>query len=258
MADLKCSGLGFGYGGAAVLRNIDMPIPAGTMLAITGPNGAGKSTLLKCLAGLLTPTDGSVTLDGRPVGDFPPRELAALMAMVPAEAPAIGHMTVEEYVSLGRAPHVGLFGVFSETDAAAVEEALGALRLKPFRSRRLLTLSSGEMQRVMMAQALCQKPSLLLLDEPTAHLDLYNNMELLEFLADLNRRHGVTVVAVLHDLAAAAAFFPQIMVLHQGQVAAYGSGAEALTPDIMTSVFGVQARLETTATTVTWQLPRRT
>ena len=257
MADLKCSNLGFAYGDAAILQDINITIASGSMMAVVGPNGAGKSTLLKCLAGLLNPTSGSVTLDERSVSNIPPKELAAKMAMVPAEAPAIRHMTVAQCVALGRTPYVGVLGSFGQSDHQAVKDALKALRLEAFHDRRLLTLSSGEMQRVMLAQALCQQPKVLLLDEPTAHLDLYNNMELLNFLSELNRRDKVSVVAVLHDLAAAAAFFPLVTVLSKGRVAVSGETRTALCPEVIGEAFGVDAQLETSDRDITWRLPLR-
>ncbi len=224
---------------------LDLEIPAGAAVAVVGPNGAGKSTVLRSLAGLLAPLAREVRLDGRPLGGLRRREVARRIAVVPQDEPTAFDFSVEEVVALGRLPHRR----FAETaarraaHATVVDGALGRTDLLALRRRSVLTLSGGERQRVLIARALAQEPRAILLDEPTAHLDLAHAVALLELLLALNSGDGLTVVCVMHDLNLAAQYFPRLVLLAGGRLVADGPPAEVLTEGLLSESFGLRARV---------------
>jgi iron complex transport system ATP-binding protein len=230
-----------------VLRGVDLDLAAGDLVALLGANGSGKTTLLRLLSGALAPDAGEVRFDGRSVGEWPRDALARRVAVLPQQLDLPDGFRAEELVAMGRAPHArSLFGTTVE-DERAVERALvdaGALDLA---GRYPHELSGGERQRVLVAMALAQEPELLLLDEPTLHLDLAHQVALLSSIRRLQAQRGLTVVAVLHDLNLAAAFAPRVVVLHDGRVAADGTVADTLTPVLIERVFGVRMELARTA-----------
>lgn len=228
-------------GGRGVLSRVSFEIGAATLVAVVGANGAGKTTLLRALAGLL-PHDGAVDLFGRPARAWSARERALRLAFVRQTPPAADAFTVRETVALGRAPHLAWTAALTADDRAAVEAALEALDLGALAGRPLAALSGGERQRVALAQALAQDTPALLLDEPTAHLDIRHTLDLLaraRALAD----GGRTVVAAVHDLGLAARFADRMLVLAGGTLAADGPPADVLTPERLASAFGVAAEV---------------
>ncbi len=230
-------------GGRRVLAGVSFEIGAATLVAVVGANGAGKTTLLRALAGLL-PHDGAVELFGRPVRAWDPRERALRLAFVRQTPPAADAFTVRESVALGRAPHLAWTAALTADDRAAVEAALDALDLGALAERPLAALSGGERQRAALAQALAQDTPVLLLDEPTAHLDGRHTLDLLaraRALAD----GGRTVIAAVHDLGLAARFADRMLVLAGGTLVADGPPAVVLTPDQLASAFGVEAEVST-------------
>jgi iron complex transport system ATP-binding protein len=241
----------FGYevpggGRREVLRDLSLELSPGEVVGLLGPNGSGKTTLLRLLTGQLVPDSGSVTFGGRPVHEWRRDALARRVAVLPQQLDLPAGFRVAELVEMGRAPHArSLFGSTADDDRA-VRQALVDAEALDLAHRFADELSGGERQRVLVAMALAQEPELLLLDEPTLHLDLAHQVGLLRTIRRLRSQRGLAVLAVLHDLNLAAAFAPRVVVLADGAVAADGLAAEALTPQLVARVFGVGVRaLET-------------
>jgi len=197
---LALRGVAAGYGPRTVLRDVDLAIDAGEWLAIVGPNGAGKSTLLRLVTGVLTPSAGTVAVDGRPLATLDRDEIARRIAAVPQPSSLPFAATVESVVALGRLPHEDRFRGLRPADRAAVAAAIERVGLGRLVGRDVRELSLGERQLVLLAMAVAQEAPLLVLDEPTVHLDLRHQVEVMELLVDLNQRDGTTIVAVLHDV----------------------------------------------------------
>jgi iron complex transport system ATP-binding protein len=224
-------------GGTPVLSDLSLTIRSGEMAAVLGPNGAGKSTLLRLASGFLKPSSGGVYITGTSDGRAGRREIARRVAMVPQYSSIYLPYTVEELARLGRFPWRGLLGRWSGDDERAVSRALEVTGVSELTDRPVTELSGGEFQRAVIAKALAQEPELLLLDEPTAHLDIAYQMQIFEIIAGLNRDEGLTVLAVLHDINLAAAFFDRIVLIKEGNTYVDGSQAEAFTPENVSSAF---------------------
>ena len=218
---------------------LDLGVEPGQRVAVVGPNGAGKSTLLRALCGRLRPTAGRVTLDGTDLSTLPAAALARQLAVVPQSAHFDHDFTVREVVSMGRHPHRARFAGYQRSDTDAIDDALARLALEPLADRSVRRLSGGEQQRVLAARALAQTPRWLLLDEPTAHLDLAHTARLLALLGDLD----AAVVCVLHDLNLAALHFPRLLLLRAGRIVADGAPADVLTEARLSEVYGAQVHV---------------
>ncbi|HEU0236279.1 MAG TPA: ABC transporter ATP-binding protein [Candidatus Limnocylindrales bacterium] len=227
------------YGRREIVRAADLSIAPGERVALVGPNGAGKSTLLRALTGLLAPVAGQVEVDGRDVADFDRAALARRIAVVPQLAVLPFSARVEEIVALGRLPHEDPIRGPRPADRAAVAEAMDRVGLGRLLGRDARELSLGERQLVLVALAIAQAAPIVVLDEPTVHLDLRHQVEVMELLVDLNARDGTTVLAVLHDLNLAARYFPRVLVVADGRIAADGPPADVLTAARIRDVFGV-------------------
>jgi iron complex transport system ATP-binding protein len=216
---------------------VSFAVEAGEVFGIIGPNSAGKTSLLRLLTRVLTPSRGDILLDGRPVRTLAHWALAREVAVVPQEAPRPFPFTVEQLVMMGRFPHGP--GRFFETaeDVAVAREAMAATDTLPLAPLPLEELSGGERQRAMLARALAQQPRLLVLDEPTSHLDLRYQAETAELLRRLNRERGVTILLVSHDLNLAAELCDRLLLLHDGTVARVGTPGEVLEPSLLERVF---------------------
>jgi ABC-type cobalamin/Fe3+-siderophores transport system ATPase subunit len=232
-------GVSAGYRRRQVMTGLDVRIEAGERVAIIGPNGAGKSTLLRLIAGTLRARTGRVLLGGDLVDRLDRVAIARRVAAVPSQASLPFAMTVEEVVALGRLPHEHALRGAGPADQAAVVAAIERVGLVHLVGRDARELSLGERQLVLLALAVAQGAPVLLLDEPTVHLDLRHRVEAMEMLVDLNVRDGTTVVAVLHDLGLAAHFFPRLLVVYGGRLVADGPPASVLTDERIRSVFGV-------------------
>jgi iron complex transport system ATP-binding protein len=242
---LEARRVGFRHpGGEPLFEDLAVSFAAGEFAGLIGPNGSGKTTLIRILSGSLAPERGEVSLLGRPVGVIPPRERARLLAVVPQESRILFNFTVLEVVLMGRAARLGLFGLERPEDYRAARAALQEVDLAAQERRPLNALSSGERQRVLIARALAQEPRVLLLDEPTAFLDLKHRLQIYEILVRLNRSQGLTVVAVSHDLNLAARYGSRLVLLHRGRVAADGPAEEVLTVERVRSVYETVARVE--------------
>lgn len=239
---LTVLGLTFGYGQQPLLYDVHLQVQAGEMVGLLGPNGSGKTTLLRLLSGVLRPQEGEILLEGRALPQWGRRGAAQRIAVVPQELHMPFAFTAEHMVSLGRTPFVNFFGTQSKRDHAIVQEAMQASGIAPLASRIFNQLSGGERQRVMIAMALAQEPKLLLLDEPTSHLDIKYQIETLELVQRLNKERGVTVIAAMHDLNLAARYFPRLILFQRGIVADAGP-AEVLEPGLLGRVYGVNVQV---------------
>jgi iron complex transport system ATP-binding protein len=240
---IDVAGLSVAYHGRPAVRDVTVTIGAGERVALVGPNGAGKSTLLRAIAGLVEPAMGSVALDGTPVERLDRLAVARRLAVVPQVAALPFSTTVEEVVALGRLPHEHPIRGMRPADRSAVAAAIEQVGVGHLMGRDARELSLGERQLVLLAMAVAQDAPVLVLDEPTVHLDLRHQVEVMELLADLNQRNGTTILAVLHDLGLAAHFFPRIVVMDSGRVVADGPPLEALSPERIREVFGVDPAL---------------
>jgi iron complex transport system ATP-binding protein len=242
---LEGRGLGLRYGGFHALADIDVALAPGALVAVLGPNGAGKTSLLRLLAGTLRPTSGAAALGGRPIASLSRRAIARELAVVPQDVLVPFPFRVRELVAMGRAPYLGAFGREGPSDRARVDDALAHVGLLAFAERRFPTLSAGEKQRALLARALAQAPRALLLDEPTAHMDLGRAFETFElvraWIAERGGERGALVVT--HDLMLAGRFADRIVLLAGGAVAADGAPREALTPERIARVYGVEAEV---------------
>ncbi len=228
-----------------VLDRVSAEIPRGRIVGILGPNGSGKTTLLRLLSGTRRPTEGQVLLEGSPLHSLSRRAVAQRMAVVPQETQLAFEYTVLEMVLMGRHPHLGLFELEGPSDFAVAREALRTTGTAALEDRRFSTLSGGEKQRVVIAAALAQSSEILLLDEPTASLDLAYQLEVASLVTRLNRERGVTLVISTHDLNLAAAVCSQVVMLREGRVIAAGATREVLTPDNIRELYDVQADVHT-------------
>lgn len=229
----------FGYGGAAVLRDVSCAIGRGEFVGIIGPNGSGKSTLLKLMSGYLQPASGRVCIDGGPVERLSRAALGRLIGVMPQDTAVALPFTVMEMVLLGRTPHGAGFAFEDEGDLAAARRAMERTDTLALAARRVTELSGGERQRVILARALAQEPQILLLDEPAAFLDIRHEVEMYDLLRDL-QREGMTVVSVLHDLNIAALYCDRLVLLADGRVAGAGAPAEVITYQMLTEVYGTE------------------
>jgi iron complex transport system ATP-binding protein len=231
------------YGDRTILADVSLSLRAGERVALVGPNGAGKSTLLRVLTGVLEPRAGDVTLRGEAIGRLDRKAVAREIAVVPELVQVPFAMSVREVVGLGRLPHDPPLSGPRPVDDDAVDAALERVGVGHLADRDARRLSMGERQLVFVALALAQAAPILVLDEPTAHLDIRHQVEVMQLLVDLNERDGVTILAVLHDLALAANFFPRVALMRAGRIVADGSPANALDAGQIRSVFGVDPAL---------------
>lgn len=245
-AELELRGVRLSYGDRQVLRGIDLHLAAGERVALLGPNGAGKSSLLRCVTGLARHA-GTVFLDGRPLQEFTRAALARRVAVVPGETFIAFPTRVEEVVAMGRIPHEHPLLGPRPADRAAVAAAIERVGIAHLVGRDVRQLSLGERQLVVLAMSVAQGARLLLLDEPTVHLDLRHQVAVMELLTELSARDGVTVLAVLHDVTLASHFFPRVTLLDEGRIVADGSVSEVLTPERVREVYGVDPRFVSVA-----------
>jgi iron complex transport system ATP-binding protein len=242
-AVIRVERLTVAYRGRPAISDIDLVVEPGERVALVGPNGAGKSTLLRAIAGLVDPTAGSIELVGDPLSTLDRLAIARRLAVVP-QLPSLPFATaVEDVVALGRLPHEHPIRGLRPADRAAIAGAIDRVGVGHLLGRDARELSLGERQLVLLAMAIAQDAPVLVLDEPTVHLDLRHQVEVMELLSDLNQRDGTTVIAVLHDLGLAAHFFPRVVVIERGRIVADGPPTEALTPDRIREVFGVDPAL---------------
>jgi iron complex transport system ATP-binding protein len=235
---LEVSGIACAYDGADVLADVSLRLAPGDFVAVAGPNGSGKSTLIRALSRVLRPRLGGALLDGSDLYALPARQSAQAIAVLPQETTVEFEFTCEEVVLMGRAPHLGRFESESERDRTIVREAMERTSTWDLRKRAILELSGGERQRVLLARAFAQEPKILLLDEPTAHLDLSFQVQILRLVRALRDEKKTAVLASLHDLNLAAAYADRLILLSKGKIAAAGTPKEVLVESVLRPIFG--------------------
>ncbi len=236
--------LSHAYRRVPVLQKISLEIAPGDFFIVIGPNGSGKTTLLKLFGGLLSVGRGRLELFGRSIRRYPRKLLARRVAYVPQMAPPEFPFTVSQVVSMGRAPHQGLLGLERDADLAAVRQAMEITRVEQLAGRRLHELSGGECQRVYIARAICQETGLILLDEPTASLDLAHQVRIMDLMASLRKEKNLTVVMVSHDINLAAVYGNRLLLLKDGEIIAQGSPASVLTRDYLEAAYGCPLHID--------------
>jgi iron complex transport system ATP-binding protein len=241
--ELELRGVGLAYGRREVLRDVDMLLGQGERAALLGPNGAGKSSLLRAITGGEGRRLGTVLLNGQPVDEIGRMRLARQVAVVPGQTTVAFPLRVEELVALGRIPHEHPLLGPRPADHAAVAASLRRVGIEHLVGRDVRELSLGERQLVVLAMAIAQGARLLLLDEPTVHLDLRHQVTVMQLLADLAERDGVTVLAVLHDIHLARHFFPRLLLVSEGRLVADGPPDHVLRAEPMAEVYGIDHSL---------------
>ncbi len=236
--------LTLGYGSDdLIVTDLSLAIPDDEFTVIIGPNACGKSTLLKALARVLAPRSGGVILDGKAISEYPPREVAKILGLLPQSSTPPEDIRVAELVARGRFPHQGFLRNWSKDDERIVAEALAATGTTALSDHRVDQLSGGQRQRVWVAMVLAQQTPLVLLDEPTTFLDIAHQIELLELCRSLNREQGRTVVAVLHDLNQACRYADFVVAMRDGKIVAQGRPADVVTEEVVAEVFGLACRI---------------
>ena len=244
---LSVEHISFGYdsresdGASFSLGDISLAVARGSLTGLLGPNGCGKTTLLNLMAGTLRPHHGAVALDGRPLTLMSRRSIARRVAVVPQETHPAFDFSALEMVLMGRHPHLGAFQLEGPDDLSIAHDALSATGTLHLAARSYMTLSGGEKQRVVIASALAQQPDVLLLDEPTASLDLAYQLEVAALLARLNRERGVTMVLATHDLNLAASLCDALVLIRRGRILAQGATREVLTGAMIQQLYNVDA-----------------
>ncbi|HPI93070.1 MAG TPA: ABC transporter ATP-binding protein [Deltaproteobacteria bacterium] len=243
MTGLTALDLKAGYQDHAVVSGVSFEVAPRTVFGLIGPNGSGKTTLFKCMCGILRPWEGTIRLGGEDVSRIPRRRLARIAAFIPQIHSVTFPYTVEEYVLMGRYPHRGRMSAFTREDRSIVDETMEMLQIAHVRRQRLQRLSGGEMQRVFLACGLVQKPEILLMDEPTSHLDIGHQVRLLTMLRRLSQETGLTVLITLHDLNLAGLYCTSLALLDNGLIHAQGSPEEVLTRDNIEQVYKVRSQV---------------
>ena len=241
MPALRLDNVTFSYkDGEPVLREVSLAANDGEFLGIIGPNGSGKTTAVRLLSRTVRPVSGSACVDGRDIWSIPAKAFARMVAVVPQDTLIAFDFTVSEVVLMGRSPHLGRFSLERPADVQAAHEAMRLTNVSHLASRSINALSGGELQRAIIARALAQQTGILLLDEPTSHLDLNYQFEIMDLLRALNRERGITVVVVMHDLNLAAQYCGRLTLMNAGQVLADGKPEDVITEDAIRGAYGAE------------------
>jgi iron complex transport system ATP-binding protein len=238
---LSARDLTLGYGEHVVVEHLDLDVVDRGVTAVIGPNGCGKSTLLRALGRLLRPQGGQVLLDGQQIDKLPTREVARVLGMLSQSPIAPEGLTVADLVARGRHPHQAWFRQWSRGDEDVVAEAMAWTGVLDLAERPVDALSGGQRQRAWIAMALAQGTDLLLLDEPTTHLDLAHAVDVLDLVDRLHHDRGRTVVMVMHDLSLAARYADHLVAMRDGRIVAQGPPRQVLTPELLADVFDLHA-----------------
>lgn len=245
MTLLRLTGISAGYGSRLILRDVDLGVDGGEVLALVGPNGAGKSTLIRVISGVVAACAGQARLGELDLLRLSPAQRARRVAVVPQMIHLPEAFTVGEIVLMGRTPHLPLWAGEGRRDCEIAWRAMCQVHIEELSERRIDELSGGEQQRVVLARALAQEPQVLLLDEPTAHLDLRFQVGVLELVRAIAAESNLAVLMTLHDLNQAALYADRVAVLEAGQIVADGSASEVFTSDLLSRVYGVHVSVST-------------
>jgi iron complex transport system ATP-binding protein len=243
MKALETKSLTLSYGEKEIIRDLDWSVPKGKITVLLGCNGSGKSTLLRSLARLLRPSGGSVYLDSKALNQWPTKQIAQRLSILPQGPSAPEGLTVLQLVKQGRYPHQSWMSQWSESDESAVQQALQLMDLVSLADRSVDSLSGGQRQRAWIAMTLAQETEILLLDEPTTYLDLAHQIEVLDKLQELNETDGRTIVMVLHDLNLACRYADHIVTVSDGKVYSEGTPDEVVTEDMVSQVFQMDCQI---------------
>ena len=238
MSDIRVEKISLGYGHRQVVKDITFSLPAGQMTGLVGPNGSGKSTIIKALSRVLAPQGGRVLMDGRDIREIPRRELACLLGVVPQIPLLPGSFSAFEIVLMGRNPHLGLLRYEGRHDMEIAMESMRQTGTTHLAGRRIGELSGGEIQCVVIARVLTQQPRIILMDEPTANLDVGRQIEILDLMQGLCRREGLTVGVALHDLNLAVQYCSQMVLLAEGGIRASGTPREVVSAENIRAAYG--------------------
>jgi iron complex transport system ATP-binding protein len=239
---LTAQGVSYRRDGHMILSEAHLSVLPGELVGLIGPNGAGKTTLLKVIGGLWSSAKGEITLLDRPLGRYSARDMARIIAQVPQITALDFPFSVRQVVLMGRNPHLSRFELETERDRRIAEQAMKRTQTLELADRLIGTLSGGERQRVLIARALTQEPRLLLLDEPTANLDIQHQIGILELVKGLIREDGLGAVAAVHDLELAARFCDRLLLMDRGAVLAEGTPEDVLSPGILRKAYAVDTR----------------
>lgn len=243
LSGLRANNIVSGYDGKVIVNKVHLIIPQHKISIIIGANACGKSTLLKTMSKLMKPMAGTVTLEGKEIGEYPAKKLARQLGLLP-QAPIVPQgITVNDLVGRGRFPHQKMLKGWSKADYEAVGQAMKTMNIEDLASRTIGELSGGQRQRVWIAMALAQQTDVLLLDEPTTFLDIAYQVEILDTLKELNRKKGTTIVMVLHDINLSARYGDHIFAMKNGELLAQGSPGEVITPQIIKEIFDINSMI---------------
>ena len=239
---LSAKGVTFSYGKEPVLDNLDLDVAKGDFIGLIGPNGSGKTTLLKLLMQILSPSNGKVLLEGRTMKEMKRREISQKIAFVPQEENTNFVFSALEIVLMGRSPYLKGFQMEGDYDIEVTKKAMSITDCWQFKERDILTLSGGERKRVFIARALAQEPEIILMDEPTTHLDINHQVEIMEKMLEL-KKAGLTIIMVSHDINLASSFCTRLAVLKDGKIATSGKPAEIVNSKLLESVYGCRLKV---------------
>lgn len=253
---LKVDDLSISFDDTEILHHLTFSLPKGKLVGLIGPNGCGKSTLMKCISHLYRNWTGSIQIDGSNVGDMRPREVARMVASVPAEPGPTYGMSVGDLVMIGRYPFVNRVWWETREDEAAVREALKAFGLDQFRRKQISLLSSGEKQRALIAKAYVQNPKIMLVDEPTSHLDMKYKLDVMEYLRRISRK-DMTVMVAEHDISLMARYCDCCIIMKKGTIVDMGDPKEIVTEDLIGRVYEVESVVGLDREREIYVLPKR-
>lgn len=236
---LQTENLSVGYSGRAVVENIDIEINKGEIVTLIGPNGSGKSTVLKSITKQLEIVGGEAKLNDISITKLEYKDLSKMVAVVLTDRINPELMTCREVVASGRYPYTGRFGILSHADEAIVEESMSMVNVSELAGRSFLELSDGQKQRVLLARAICQKPDILVLDEPTSFLDIKYKVELLQILRKLSSESGATIIMSLHEVELAKIISDRVMCIKNNKVCAFGKPEEIFVPDMIKELYDI-------------------
>jgi len=235
---LAIKGISCGYGKRIVLHDVGFEVQKGEFVGVIGPNGSGKTTLMRAINGFLPLTKGAILLEGKGIQRMVRRDLATKVAVVTQAPEGVSPFSVEEFILLGRIPHWGRLQLLeTKKDVEVAERAMALTRIDHLRTREMKELSGGERQLVFVARAIAQEPRLLFLDEPTAHLDIGHQIQIMDLLRQLNRERSLTIVVVLHDLTLAGLYCDRLILLHEGRLHRIGLPMDVLTEEVIEEVY---------------------
>ena len=249
MSILRLEKIGFKYAEDWTLKDISFDVLTGEFMGVLGPNGSGKTTLLKLIDGILRPREGGLWIDGQAVADMKRAALARLVAVVPQDSQMVFPFTVQEIVLMGRMPHLGQWRFEGERDFKIAREAMEMTDTWSLAARKMNALSGGERQRVLIARALAQQSRILLLDEPTAFLDIRHQIDFFDLIRRLNREQALTVIAVTHDINLASLYCDRVALLREGRLVEEGTPEQVIRPDVLHATYGDEVLVERHPTT---------